>query len=456
MASITGTEHCARPHRRLGDRCRLHQHVCPRRGARGIDRARHDGRRTRPLGLAVFVDGRVDDGAAAGQGIFRLRLAPADATHPDDPLPYGVYPSADKVPLLISIPETTASSRWPVRRTCSTGRRPRQGSELRRQQGALCAARLRTSRMEMLRRFRRPDLRGARRPLLDSASDRLGEGRAQSAICRSTRRVHAHEIRQRRWSRVSIPALAASLSRPVRSPGQRADDWPAHRAGPPPVRGLMNRTPCRSLGRERATRPVPRGLLPRRRRLRQAYWPVWPALPRSITDPDRHAVPMTRQLVGVAAMLGMGFIAHRLGRLRGLLFALSVAGVVMMGFCQFSYVPRATLLMTGLVWGVVWSPILALYDGVLVKTRPGGLNIVYGRLRLWGVGRLHRRHAVDRRGRRSARPRRRCSSSASPVWLLVPFALVLPRAEPREPGQAHHAPFGLFDLLRNMGRSCCS
>src|SRR5579862_9153320 len=96
-----------------------------------------------------------------------------------------------------------------------------------------------------------------------------------------------------------------------------------------------------------------------------SYWPVW-LRNRGITDAEIGTLFMARQLVGVAAMLGMGFIAHRLGRLRGLLFGLSIAGVVMMGAYQISHTFLA-LLLTGLIWGVVWSPIMALYDGVLVN-----------------------------------------------------------------------------------------
>ena len=131
-----------------------------------------------------------------------------------------------------------------------------------------------------------------------------------------------------------------------------------------------------------------------------SYWPVW-LRDRGITDPEIGTLFMARQLVSVAAMLGMGFVAHRLGRLRALLFGLSLAGTVMMGAYQFSYTFFA-LLMTGLIWGIVWSPIMALYDGVLVnEARRRG--IVYGRLRMWGsvafiVGTLITGVAVDRYG----------------------------------------------------------
>jgi len=131
-----------------------------------------------------------------------------------------------------------------------------------------------------------------------------------------------------------------------------------------------------------------------------SYWPVW-LRDRGITDAEIGTLFMTRQLVGVAAMLGMGFIAHKLGRLRGLLFGLSAAALVMMGGYQISYTFLA-LLVVGLLWGVVWSPIMALYDGVLVnEARARG--IVYGRLRLWGsvafiLGTFFTGMAVDRYG----------------------------------------------------------
>ena len=177
-----------------------------------------------------------------------------------------------------------------------------------------------------------------------------------------------------------------------------------------------------------------------------SYWPVW-LRNRGITDAEIGTLFMARQLVGVAAMLGMGFIAHRLGRLRGLLVLLSLAGVVMMGAYQISHTFLA-LLMTGLIWGMVWSPIMALYDGVLVnEARRRG--IVYGRLRMWGsvafiVGTLLTGVAVDHYGPPSV-----LYIGLAGVALLVPFALLLPKAEPREAGTAHHAPFGLFELFRN-------
>jgi PPP family 3-phenylpropionic acid transporter len=177
-----------------------------------------------------------------------------------------------------------------------------------------------------------------------------------------------------------------------------------------------------------------------------SYWPVW-LRNRGITDPEIGSLFMARQLVGVAAMLGMGFIAHRLGRMRGLLFGLSLAGVVMMGAYELSHTFLA-LLFTGLIWGMVWSPVMALYDGVLVNEAKRR-GFVYGRLRLWGsiafiAGTLITGVLVDRFGPPSV-----LYIGTVGVALLVPFALLLPKAEPRPQGAAHHAPFGLFELFRN-------
>ena len=177
-----------------------------------------------------------------------------------------------------------------------------------------------------------------------------------------------------------------------------------------------------------------------------SYWPVW-LRNRGITDAEIGTLFMARQLVSVAAMLVMGFVAHKLGRLRALLFVLSAGGVVMMGFYQISYTFLA-LLLTGLVWGMVWSPIMALYDGVLVNEAKKR-GIVYGRLRLWGsvafiVGTLMTGVLVDRFGPPSV-----LYIGTVGVALLVPFALLLPKADPREPGVPRHAPFGLFELFRN-------
>ena len=177
-----------------------------------------------------------------------------------------------------------------------------------------------------------------------------------------------------------------------------------------------------------------------------SYWPVW-LRNRGISDAEIGTLFMARQLVSVAATLGMGFFAHKAGNLRGMLLALSLAAVVMMSSYQAAYTFLA-LLLVGLIWGGVWAPTMALYDGVLVnEARTRG--IVYGRLRMWGsvafiLGTFFTGVAVDRYG-----PPWVLYVGLSGIVLLVPFALALPKGEAREPGKARHAPFGLFDLFRN-------
>ncbi|SJZ70266.1 MFS transporter, PPP family, 3-phenylpropionic acid transporter [Enhydrobacter aerosaccus] len=177
-----------------------------------------------------------------------------------------------------------------------------------------------------------------------------------------------------------------------------------------------------------------------------SYWPVW-LRNRGISDAEIGTLFMTRQFVGVAATLGIGFLAHRLGNLRGMLLALSVAAVVMMGAYQVSYTFLA-LLLVGLIWGAVWSPTMALYDGVLVnEARARGL--VYGRLRLWGsvafiLGTLLCGLAVQELG-----PPWVLYVGLAGILFLVPFALALPTAESHPIGAGGHAPFGTRDLFRS-------
>jgi MFS transporter, PPP family, 3-phenylpropionic acid transporter len=177
-----------------------------------------------------------------------------------------------------------------------------------------------------------------------------------------------------------------------------------------------------------------------------SYWPVW-LRDRGITDSEIGTLFMSRQLVSVVSVLGIGFLAHRIGRLRGMLLALAVAAIVMMGVYQLSYTFVA-LLLVGLVWGCVWSPTMALYDGVLVnEARTRGF--VYGTLRVWGsvafiAGTLICGVAVDHFGPPSV---------LYVGWLgivcLLPFSLVLPRGEAHARAGDRHALFGIADLFRS-------
>lgn len=176
-----------------------------------------------------------------------------------------------------------------------------------------------------------------------------------------------------------------------------------------------------------------------------SYWSVW-LNNRGISDVEIGTLYMARQMVSVAAVLGLGFLAHRIGNLRGLLIALSIGAVVMMGAYQLSYT-FLVLLLVGLVWGMVWSPLLALYDGLLVN-EARARNIVYGRLRLWGsvafiAGTLICGVAVKYQG-----PPWVLYVSLVGILTLTPFALLLPRSETHTAGP-RHAPFGLFELFKS-------
>ena len=177
-----------------------------------------------------------------------------------------------------------------------------------------------------------------------------------------------------------------------------------------------------------------------------SYWPVW-LRDRGITDAEIGTLFMSRQLVGVVAMLGMGMVAHRIGGVRGMLLALAGAAIVMMGAYQLSTTFLA-LLLVGLLWGCVWSPTMALYDGLLVNEAKAR-GFVYGTLRVWSsvafiAGTVVCGLAVDRFGPPSV---------LFVGWLgiacLLPFALLLPRGEARARDAGQHAPFGILDLLRS-------
>jgi PPP family 3-phenylpropionic acid transporter len=119
----------------------------------------------------------------------------------------------------------------------------------------------------------------------------------------------------------------------------------------------------------------------------------------------------------------------------------------MMGTYQLSYTFLA-LLLVGLIWGVVWAPAMALYDGVLVnETRARGL--VYGKLRVWGsvafiLGTVLCGVAVERFG-----PPWVLYVALAGILVLAPFALLLPTAESHTMATARQAPFGILDLFRS-------
>jgi PPP family 3-phenylpropionic acid transporter len=175
-----------------------------------------------------------------------------------------------------------------------------------------------------------------------------------------------------------------------------------------------------------------------------SYWPVW-LRDRGISDPEIGTLFMSRQMVGVVSVLGIGLLAHRVGRLRGLLLALSSAAIVVMGAYELAHGFLA-LLLIGLMWGSIWAPTMSLYDGVLVnESRARGFD--YGTLRIWGSvafisGTMLCGIGVDRWGPPSV-----LFVGWLGTILMLPLALALPPGAPRT--RDHHAPFGLMDLLRN-------
>jgi PPP family 3-phenylpropionic acid transporter len=175
-----------------------------------------------------------------------------------------------------------------------------------------------------------------------------------------------------------------------------------------------------------------------------SYWPVW-LRDRGINDAQIGTLFMSRQLVSVAATLAVGWVAHRVGNTRGVILVLAGAATILLTGYQFSYSFLA-ILAVSLVWGGVWAPTMALYDGVLVtETKARGFN--YGSLRVWSsvafiLGAVICGAAVDRNG-----PSWVLYVGFIGIALLVPCALLLPPAEARHRDASKHAPFGIRDLL---------
>ena len=177
-----------------------------------------------------------------------------------------------------------------------------------------------------------------------------------------------------------------------------------------------------------------------------SYWPVW-LRDRGISDAQLGTLYMSRQLVSVFSVLGMGYLAHRIGGLRGMLLAFAVAAIAMMGLYQLSYSFLA-LLLVGLVWACIWSPTMAIYDGLLVNEAKAR-GFVYGTLRVWGsvafiAGTLICGVSVDRFGPPSV-----LFVGWTGIAVLLPFALLLPSAEAHARKGGSHSPFGLRDLFAN-------
>src|SRR5262249_17139221 len=168
-----------------------------------------------------------------------------------------------------------------------------------------------------------------------------------------------------------------------------------------------------------------------------SYWPVW-LRDRGVDDAGIGTLFMSRQLVSGVAPLLVGWLAHRIGNVRGVILTLAAAATILMTAYQFSYSFLAILLVS-LVWGGVWAPTMALYDGLLVtETKALGFN--YGSLRVWGsvafiLGTVTCGIAVDRAG-----PAWVLYVGLSGIVLLVPLALLLPAAVLQLP-RGPHLPF---------------
>jgi len=178
-----------------------------------------------------------------------------------------------------------------------------------------------------------------------------------------------------------------------------------------------------------------------------SYWPVW-LRDRGISDTEIGTLFMFRQIVGVVATLSVGWVAHRLGGPRGVIVTLGCGALVAIGAYQLSYGFLA-IFVVSMIWGVIWSPPMPLYDGVLItETRRHGFD--YARIRMWSsvafiFGTFVCGVAVDRNG-----PSWVLYVALVGLTLLAPLALLLPSAEARPIGGAgRRAPFAISALLRS-------
>ena len=178
-----------------------------------------------------------------------------------------------------------------------------------------------------------------------------------------------------------------------------------------------------------------------------SYWPVW-LRDRGVSDAEIGTLFMSRQIVGVVATLSVGWVAHRMGGPKGVIVALGLAALVMIGAYEMAHGFLAVFAVT-MVWAFVWSPPMPLYDGVLLtETKRAGLD--YARVRMWSsvafiIGAFLCGVAVDRYG-----PPWVLYVAVASLVLLAPLALLLPSAPPRPAGVDHRkAPFSVATLLRS-------
>ncbi len=177
-----------------------------------------------------------------------------------------------------------------------------------------------------------------------------------------------------------------------------------------------------------------------------SYWPVW-LKDRGVSDSEIGTLFMSRQLMSVLATLTVGWVAHKVGNLRGVIVVLAVAAFVLMTGYNFSY-SFLTILLVTLVWGSVWAPTMALYDGILV-TESKARGFAYGSLRMWGsvafvFGTFVCGVAVDRYG-----PPSILYVGLAGILMLAPLPLWLPAATSHEHDSGKRATFAIRELFRS-------
>jgi PPP family 3-phenylpropionic acid transporter len=334
--------------------------------------------------------------------------------------PYGVYPTSDKVPVLISIQNDRE-----FERLCH-GVIDRPGLE---KDPDYATGKARNARRDDTNAIVASSF--AAQTFAD-LSVRLEAAQIAWARCEQREgpddpsAAPPHQLQlDRRQGRLD-PGAGRFLHWRARAAGRRAEPRPAQRADPQGVRCLMpNRQTGRLLQGMRlaaygAAYFFAAGAF-------MSYWPVW-LRDRGVTDTEIGTLFMSRQIITVIATLSVGWIVHRLGGPRGVIVALGIGAIVMMVAYQFSYSFLAIFVVT-MIWGFLWSPPMPLYDGVLVtETKKHGLD--YARVRMWSsvafiFGTFLAGIAVDRYG-----PPWVLYVGMASIVLLAPLALLLPATPP--------------------------
>jgi PPP family 3-phenylpropionic acid transporter len=156
-----------------------------------------------------------------------------------------------------------------------------------------------------------------------------------------------------------------------------------------------------------------------------SWWPVWLA-DRGISPTEMGTIYMSRQFVTVAATLAAGWVANRLGAPSVLTPVLLTGAFVILIGHEWAY-GFWPILITTLIWGATWHPVLSLSEGVAVAACKRE-RLDYGRVRTWGsvafiLGAVLCGMAVERWG-----PPWALYSLWIGVAITLPAVLLLPRA----------------------------